>query len=42
MATSADTFQKVLSVFTAGLLKDETEDFRFSKLEDVHRVIEEI
>lgn len=39
MATCNNQFQKALERFILTLSKDEVEDFRFAKLEDVHKVI---
>ena len=42
MTALAATFERVLSRFSHSLAVDEADDFRFTKLEDVHRVIEEL
>lgn len=42
MATCDNQFQKALKRFTYSLSKDEVEDFQFTKLEDIHKVIDEL
>lgn len=39
MATRDIAFRNVLSRFKLGLNQDEVEDFQFSTLEDIHKVI---
>ena len=42
MTACSSTFERVLSRFRHSLTVEEAEDFGFTKLEDVHRVIEEL
>lgn len=42
MATPDVAFRNVLSRFKSGLTQDEVDDFRFSKIEDIHNVIRDL
>lgn len=42
MATCDGAFRNVLARFKLGLTQDEVQEFRFSTLEDIHKVIEDL